>query len=134
MSKKGKLITMPIDCSPPKIYSEEELEDLAFVSAPLPEGLNLAQTLLFLSFRSLYDFARRVEMPQEQGRREKQKLLQAYAQYQHRDHLQDRTVKLWRELEEISSAYRKHDRNDLAGLVVVADNMMQTIYGLEESH
>lgn len=131
MSKRNRVQQSPERFDEPKTYTTDELEDLAFQSAPLPEYLNMADTLLFLSFRSLYDFAKRVEMSPEQGRREKQKLLQAHEQYLFRDRLLDRSVQLWRELEQHANAYRTHDRTDFAGLVGIADAILKTIYRVE---
>ena len=40
----------------------DELEDLAYMGQPMPELRSQAEVLAFLSFRNLYDFARRVGM------------------------------------------------------------------------
>lgn len=53
----------------------DEIEDLAFDGQELPAGLGVAETALFLMFRNLYDYAKRIRMTPEQGRREKQKVL-----------------------------------------------------------
>ena len=58
--------------------SPEELEDLAFRRMPMPKLRSQADVLLYQSFRNLYDFAERVQMAPEQGRREKSQILAAY--------------------------------------------------------
>lgn len=59
----------------------DEIEDLAFNGAELPDSLGYAGTALFLMFRNLYDYAKRVKMPPAQGRREKQKILHEYERF-----------------------------------------------------
>lgn len=59
----------------------DEIEDIAIEGGKLPDYLDSVDTLLFLMFRNLYDFARRSEMDMEQGRREKQQILRTYRLY-----------------------------------------------------
>ena len=56
----------------------DELEDLAYNGAPMPEGLNYVDTLYFQKLRLLYAYARQVQMPPEQGKREKQMIVEQY--------------------------------------------------------
>lgn len=55
-----------------------EIEDLAYRGEELPRELNYPETLLFMMFRSLYEFARWSKMNREQGKREKQRILRLY--------------------------------------------------------
>ena len=54
------------------------LEDLAFQGAEMPQGLSSSEQTLFLKFRLLYTQARAVQMPPEQGKREKEAILEAF--------------------------------------------------------
>ena len=58
-----------------KVYTCDEIEDLAFEGAELPQDLNYGETLLFLMFRALYEYARSTHMNSDQGIREKQRIL-----------------------------------------------------------
>ena len=56
----------------------DQLEDLAYNGEPMPEGLNFVDTLYFQKLRLLYAYARQVQMPPEQGKREKQMIVEQY--------------------------------------------------------
>ena len=64
----------------PKL-SEEEIEDMAFRGGELPKDLGYGDTLMFLMYRNLYDFARRVQMDSDQGKREKARIQAACKTY-----------------------------------------------------
>lgn len=101
----------------------EELEQLAFQGAPLPEDLHSqAELLLFLSFRNLYDFAGRVQMPPEQGKREKAEILEAYRVNKFLEDLQEETVQMWKRIELASTAYAKEP------CLETADGLYQALY------
>lgn len=89
------------------VLTPEELEDLAFQGAPMPDLASLSQILLFQSFRSLYDYAKRVQMPPEQGRREKHQILEAYRVHKFLEELQEKTNGMWKRIEIASAAYAK---------------------------
>lgn len=72
----------------------EEITKLAAMGEGLPEGLDPAETFLFLAMRNLYSFAKREGMPKEQGTKEKNEILKRYEQ-----------LKLWIRLAE--EHYRK---------------------------
>ena len=101
----------------------EELEDLAFRGDPMPELNSLAQTLLFQSFRDLYDFARRSGMSPEQGKREKAQILAAYKINKFLEDLQEETNQMWKRIEIAASEYRK------APSVELADQLIEAMYG-----
>ena len=85
----------------------EELEDLAFHGAELPKGLPFPQELLFLKFRYLYQYAKLARMPPEQGKREKQEILNAYVIDKANDTLYRQCTKLWKNVEAAATAVRK---------------------------
>lgn len=85
----------------------EELEDLAFRKQPMPELRSQAQVLLFQAFRNLYDYASRVQMPAEQGRREKKEILKAYEINKFLEDLQETTSQMWSRIEIASANYAK---------------------------
>ena len=85
----------------------EELEDLAFHGAELPKGLPFPQELLFLKFRYLYQYAKLAQMPPEQGKREKQEILNAYVIDKANDALYRQCTKLWKNVEAAATAVRK---------------------------
>lgn len=84
-----------------------EIEDKAFRGEELPGGLRYPEQLLFLRFRCLYDYAKSVHMPPEQGKREKQKILEQYIFDAVNSDLLDRTARMWKATEEARCAYRK---------------------------
>lgn len=100
----------------------EELEDLAYQGKPMPELHSQAQVLLFLSFRNLYDYARRVQMAPEQGRREKVEILNAYRINKFLEDMQEQTNLMWKEIELTSAGYAK------APSVETADKLYEAIY------
>lgn len=102
--------------------SVEELEDLAIQGKPMPDLRSQAQVLLFLSFRDLYDFARRSGMSREQGTREKAQILEAYRINKFLEELQESTQQMWKRIETAASEYRKSPSVELA------DKLLEAIY------
>lgn len=100
----------------------EELEDLAYQGKPMPDLRSQAQVLLFQSFRTLYDYARRVGMPPEQGRREKQQILKAYEINKFLEDMQEETNQMWKQIETASAEYAK------CPSVENADKLYEAIY------
>lgn len=102
----------------------EELEDLAFRGGPMPDDLrSQAQVLLFLSFRNLYDYARRVQMSPEQGRREKHEIMKSYEINKFLEDMQEETNQMWAKIELASAEYAK------APSIGTADKLYEAIYG-----
>lgn len=81
----------------------DEIEDLAFNEREMPEGLPTQDQILFLKFRHLYRFARLSGMPQEQGKREKQKILVAYTVDCLNTEIYARATQLWKDTENARS-------------------------------
>lgn len=98
----------------------EELEDLAFHKAPMPDLKSQAQCKLFLCFRNLYDFAARTQMAPEQGRREKQQILDAYRIDKFLEEMQEETNDMWKKIEIAVSKYNKEPSVENADKIVEA--------------
>lgn len=103
----------------------EQLEDLAYRGAPMPDLRSQADVLAFLSFRSLYDFAKRVGMAPEQGRREKAQIVEAHKINKFLEEMQEETDRMWKRIEIAASEYRK------APSVEKADDLLRAIYRTE---
>lgn len=99
----------------------DELEDLAFSGAPMPECVKTAgDVYLFLSFRALYDFAKRVRMTPEQGRKEKAQILETFRKLSMEERLREDTVALWKRIEEAASRYNKDPSVEHADQLILA--------------
>lgn len=105
-----------------QVMDVEKLEDLAFRGEPMPELRSHAQCLLYQAFRNLYDYAKRVQMPPEQGKREKHEILRAYKVNRFLEELEDSTVQLWKNIELAAAAYAK------APSVETADKLYEAIF------
>lgn len=81
----------------------DEIEDLAFNEAEMPKGLPTQDQILFLKFRHLYRFARLSGMLQEQGKREKQKILVNYTVDCLNAEIYARATQLWKDTENARS-------------------------------
>lgn len=85
----------------------EQLEDLAYSGAPMPDLRSQADVLLFQSFRNLYDFAKRAGMSPEQGKREKSQILETHRINKFLEDLQENTNQMWKRIEIASIEYAK---------------------------
>lgn len=101
----------------------EEIEDLAFCKAPMPDLDSQADILAFQSFRSLYDFAARVSMSPEQGKREKAQIVHAHRISKALEELQNSTNRMWKRIEITAAEYCKNP------CVETADRLYTAIYG-----
>ncbi len=102
------------------------LEDLAYQGKPLPDDMkSQAQILLYLSFRNLYDFAKRVQMSPEQGRREKAEILKAYEVNRFLEELQEDTCQMWKRIELAAAHYAKEPSLE------TADELYRALYRAE---
>lgn len=100
----------------------EQLEDLAYQGAPMPDLRSQADVLLFLAFRNLYDFAKRVGMAPEQGKREKSQIVEAHRINKFLEELNENTQQLWKRIEIAASEYQKNPSVELA------DKLLEAIY------
>ena len=87
--------------------TEAQIEDLAYNGAELPDGLNAGETLEFLMFRALYEYARAVHMEAEQGRREKRRIQRLCKRYLLDCEYVLYVGTLYRDTEQARTAYRK---------------------------
>ena len=94
----------------------DELEDLAIQRAPMPELRSQADVLLFQAFRNLYEFAGRVGMSPEQGKREKAEILNAYHINKTLEDMQEATNKMWARIERAAAEYAKNPSVETADL------------------
>lgn len=85
----------------------EEITKLAAKGSELPEGLDPAETFLFLSMRNLYSCAKREGMPKEQGTKEKNEILKRYEQLKLWIRLAEEHYRKEREYAEAFSAFAK---------------------------
>ncbi len=103
----------------------EELERLAFQRKEMPDTRYLSEMMLFLAFRNLYDFAARVQMSPEQGRREKSELLEKFRACHFLEQIYEDTADMWKNIELAAIAYRKEPS------VQTADKLLEAIYGVK---
>lgn len=102
------------------------LEQKAFNGEPLPDGLSSAEQKLFLRFRYLYEYAKLVQMPKDQGRREKELILAEYISDIVNDVFYAHIKQLWENAEAASAAVRKDPELSRNPLVV---SLLEAIYG-----
>lgn len=103
----------------------EELEDLAYRKAPMPDLRSQADILAFQSFRRLYEFAERVRMDPAQGRREKSEIIAAHTVNKLLEELQESTVQMWSRIELAVAEYNKSPS------IENADKLIKAIYRVE---
>lgn len=106
-------------------FTIEELEDLAYNRKPMPDLRSQAKCLLFQSFRNLYDYARRVQMSPEQGRREKQEIIKAYEINKMLEDMQEDTNQMWKRIELAAASYAKDPS------IENADRLYKAIYRVD---
>ena len=99
-----------------------ELEDIAYNGGQMPDLRSQAQCVLFQAFRNLYDYAKRVQMSPEQGRREKAEIMEAYQINRFLEEMQEGTNNMWKRIVIASSEYAK------APSVETADKLYEAIY------
>lgn len=105
-----------------QVMDVDELEDIAYKGEPMPDLRSQAQCVLFQAFRNLYDYAKRVQMPPEQGRWEKSVILKAYQINRFLEEMQEATNLMWKNIELTSSEYAK------APSIENADRLYEAIY------
>lgn len=107
-----------------KEYTVNEIEDMAFQGRELPEEFNAAEVLLFLMFRNLYDFAKRVQMNPAQGKREKQRIWATCKKYALDQELAKYQAQVILETEQVRREYRKAPSLEAADRLMLAlDNI-----------
>ena len=74
----------------------------------MPELRSQAQCVLFQAFRNLYDYAKRVHMPVEQGRREKSEIMKAYEINRFLEDMEEKDIQRWKRMELAAAEYAKN--------------------------
>ena len=103
----------------------DELEDLAYRREPMPNLHSQAEVLLYLSFRSLYEFAARTGMPPDQGKREKSQILEAFRINKFLEEMQESTDEMWKKLEAAHADYCREPS------IENADKVMKILFKAE---
>lgn len=106
-------------------YTLDQLEDMAIRQDPVPELNSQAQILLYQSLRNLYWYARQSGITREQGRLEKQRILDSYRINKFLEELNEDTQTMWKRIEQAACAYR------MAPSVELADKLMKALYRVE---
>ena len=107
---------------PVQVMDVDQLEDIAYNGGQMPDLRSQAQCVLFQAFRNLYDYAKRVQMPPEQGRREKHEIMKAYEINRFLEEMQEQTNQMWKRIEIAAANYAK------APSVENADKLYEAIY------
>ena len=97
------------------------LEDLAFNGEPMPEGLRFPEQLLFLRLRTLYAYAKMIQMDPEQGRREKLEIVRDWEVHSAEHALLCAQNDRYRRIEAAASAIQKdpiYDQPKVRALMV----------------
>lgn len=105
----------------------EELEDMAFRGDPMPETDSQADELLFLCFRNLYAYAKKVHMPPEQGKKEKAQILDKYRRTKFAESVLEHNIEISKRLEMAAAAYVYNP------CVETADKMYEAFYGIKRN-
>ena len=100
---------------PVQVMDVDQLEDIAYNGGQMPDLRSQAQCVLFQAFRNLYDYAKRVQMSPEQGRREKHEILQAYKINRFLEEVEESTVQMWKRIEIAAANYAKSPSVENAG-------------------
>ena len=109
-------------------------EPQAMRNERVPPGLDTYNRLLYVQVRALYGRYHAKQIDRVEASAEKKRIEYETAQlmsgWEFDQKLIHKTTGLWKEIEQHTTAYRKHDRADLAGLVEIADAILKTIYGV----
>lgn len=103
-------------------YTLDTLEDMAFRQEPVPELKSQAQILLYQSLRNLYWYAKQYGLTREQGKQEKQRILDSYRLNKFQEELNESTRDMWKRIEAASIGYRQNPSAEKA------DAMLEAIY------
>ena len=104
-----------------------QLEKDAFLGKPLPAGLNIPDSYLFLCLRSLYAAHRRDAISIEDAEREKKDIMQFYEKLKFFSDLYDRVPAMFNRIEVSATAVRK-DSELIANEKISA--LLNAIYGV----
>ena len=107
---------------PVQLMDIDQLEDIAFNGGPMPDLRSQAQCVLFQAFRNLYSYAKRVNMPPAQGRREKNEILKAYEINRFLEDMQEKDIQTRKRVELAAAEYAKNPS------VETADKFYEAFY------
>ena len=107
---------------PVQVMNVDQLEDIAYNGGQMPDLRSQAQCVLFQALRNLYDYAKRVKMSPEQGRREKHEIMQVYKINRFLEEVEESTVQMWKRIEIAAANYAKSPS------VENADKLYEAIY------
>ena len=104
----------------------EEIENLAFHETPLPEDIkSLADINAYHAFRNLYDYAKRVQMRPEQGKREKAQILDAHRLNKFNEEMFEEDIQIWAKIGGPVVEYTN------APSIEAADKILELLYGVK---
>lgn len=102
-------------------------ERQAMAGEPIPDGLSLPDTMLYITLRGIYQQYRAGHISREQGAADKRKAVVEYHRLVSRleigDRCREHAVQMWKDIELLTSEYRKNPTLE------TADKIVQKIYG-----
>lgn len=102
----------------------QELKARANKQEPMPDGLNAAEQMYYVTVRHLYADFRSGRISKEQAAREEQKAAKELENNLFEIKLMKHTVALWKDMEIVSSRYGRERT------IEAANDMFDTLYGL----
>lgn len=105
--------------------SVEELEDLAMVGKPLPNGLPFPEIWLYMALRLLHTQHRLGQISRSQAVLEKRELLKTFSTMELQDKLGRHHTSMWKEVEKAAAGYAKERTLE------TADDFYKAVYGLQ---
>lgn len=105
----------------------DEIKDKAVRLLPMPEGLNAAEQLYFVTMRTLSADYRERRMSAEQARREGFEARRAFEQNAFDIKLWKHSAELWKNIELKATRFAKEHTLE------AADEFFRTVYGLGEN-
>lgn len=104
----------------------EEIKELAVRFKPMPDGLNAAETLYFVTMRRLSADFRQKRISAETARIEGNKARRAFEQYSSDCRFARHSAELWRNIEAAGTRYGKERTLE------AAEEFYRTVYGLKK--
>jgi hypothetical protein len=105
----------------------DEIKNLAVKLRPMPEGLNAAEQLYFVTMRTLSADYRAKRMSAEQARKEGLEAKKAFEGNAFNIKLWNHTAQLWKNIEMTATRFAKEHTME------AADEFFRTVYGLGEN-
>lgn len=107
----------------------DQIEDLAFQEAPLPDNLPFPEQLLFLKLRYLYAYAKISHLPPEQGKKEKNIILGSFQTDRFMNGQLEACVRLWKNVEALTSVIAKADFYNIPQIKDLCNRIYQSKIG-----